>query len=101
LDHVKDREILGPVEKFTDSLMFRSLAPALVSRIEAHKAAHNFAAPIASAYRLSPETTTISDRNRGPSGLDQLLKHKQRLRKLWQETRDLACKTEATGSLKL
>jgi hypothetical protein len=37
-------------------------------------------------------TTTISDCNRGSSSLERLLKHKQRLRKLWQETRDPACK---------
>jgi hypothetical protein len=31
--------------------------------------------------------------NNGLPGLDRLLKHKQRLRKLWHETRDPACKT--------
>jgi hypothetical protein len=91
---------LDPIEKFTDWERFKSLTSALVStRIEinscteADKAAHGFAASIASAYRLSTKTTTISDRNRCPSGLDRLLKHKQRLRKLWQETQDPACKT--------
>jgi hypothetical protein len=44
-------------------------------------------------YRLSTKTTTISYRNRGSSSLERLLKHKQRLRKLWQGTRDPACKT--------
>jgi hypothetical protein len=42
---------------------------------------------------VSTKTTTISDRNRGPSSLERLFKRKQRLRKLWQETRDPACKT--------
>jgi hypothetical protein len=100
LDHVKAREILDPVEKFTDLERFKSLASALVfPRIEinlcteADKAARDFAASIASAYRLSTRTTIISDRNRCPSGLDRLLKYKQRLRKLWQEARDPACKT--------
>jgi hypothetical protein len=100
LDHVKAREILDPVEKFTDWERFQSLASALVSpRIginsctEVDKAARDFSASIASAYRLSTKTTTISDRNRCPSCLDRLLKHKQRLRKLWQETRNPACKT--------
>jgi hypothetical protein len=36
---------------------------------------------------------TTSDRNRGSSSLERLLKHKQRVRKLWHETRDPACKT--------
>jgi hypothetical protein len=63
------------------------------SCIEADNAARDFAASIASAYRLSTKTTRISDRNRGSSSLERLLKHKQRLRKLWQETRDPACKT--------
>jgi hypothetical protein len=91
---------LDPVEKFTDWERFKILASALVSpRIEinscteADKAVRDFAASIASAYWLSTKTTTLSDRNRSPSGLDRLLKHKQRLRKLWQETRDPACKT--------
>jgi endonuclease/exonuclease/phosphatase (EEP) superfamily protein YafD len=98
LDHVKAREILDPVEKFTDWERFESLVSALVSRrieinscTEADKAARNFAASIASAYRLSTKTTTLSDRNRCPSGLHRLLKRKQRLRKLWQEIRDPAC----------
>jgi hypothetical protein len=94
LDHIKAREILDPVETFTDWERFQSLASALVSPrveinscIEADKAARDFAASIASAYRLSTKTT-ISDRNRGPSSLERLFKHKQRLRKLRQETWD-------------
>jgi hypothetical protein len=62
------------------------------SCIEADNAARDFAASIASAYRLSTETTTISDRILGSSSLERLFKHKQRLRTLWQETRDPACK---------
>jgi hypothetical protein len=100
LDHIKAREILDPVEKFTDWERFQSLASALVSPrmevnscIEADNAVRDFAVSIASACRLSTKTTTISDRNRGSSILERLLKHKQRLRILWQETRDPACKT--------
>jgi hypothetical protein len=63
---------------------------------EADKAASPFAASIASAYRLSTKTTTNSVRNSVSSSLERLLKHKQGLRKLWQETRDLACKTAVT-----
>jgi hypothetical protein len=76
---------------FTDWEQFQSLASALVSArveinlcIEVDKAARDFAASIASAYRLSTKTTTISDRNRGTYSLERTLKHKQRLRKLWQ-----------------
>jgi hypothetical protein len=81
LDHIKAWEILDPVEKFTDWERFQSLASALVSPrmeinscIEADKAARVFAASIASAYRLSTKTTTISGRNRGSSSLESLLK---------------------------
>jgi hypothetical protein len=35
----------------------------------------------------------MSEVNTDLPGLDRLLKQKQRLRKLWQETRDPACKT--------
>jgi hypothetical protein len=61
--------------------------------IEADKAARDFTASTASAYRLSTNKVTLSDINNDIPGLDHLLKHKQRLRKLWQETRDSACKT--------
>jgi hypothetical protein len=37
--------------------------------------------------------TTILGLNYGIPGLDRLLKYKRKLRKLWQETRDPACKT--------
>jgi hypothetical protein len=49
---------------------------------------------------LSTKTTTNSDRNHGPSSLERLLKHKQRFRKLWQETRDPACKTALNWATK-
>jgi hypothetical protein len=78
LDHVKAREILDPLEIFTDWERFKSLASALVSpRIEinscteADKAVRDFEVSIASAYRLSTKTTTISDCNRCPSDLDR------------------------------
>jgi hypothetical protein len=53
----------------------------------------DFTFSIASAYRLLTSKVTLSDINNDLPGLDLLLKHKQRLRKLWQETRDPACKT--------
>jgi hypothetical protein len=63
------------------------------SGVEADKAARDFTASIASAYRLAPSKVTLSDLNKELTGLDLLLKHKQRLRKLWHETRDPTCKT--------
>jgi hypothetical protein len=63
------------------------------SGIEADKAASDFTASIASAYRLSTSKITLLDINNELPGLDQLLKYKQRLRKMWQETRNPACKT--------
>jgi hypothetical protein len=91
--------------------------------VEADKAAREFTASIPSAYRLSTSfffnpilfilfsklyvTYTVTCRRELSSaskvknsevnpefpGLDQLLKQIQRRRKLWQETRDPACKT--------
>jgi hypothetical protein len=81
--------------KNSDWDRFQSLASELLSPqvqinsgVEANKAARNYTASVASAYRLSTSKVTLSDINDLP-GLDHLLKHKQRLRKLWQETRDL------------
>jgi hypothetical protein len=78
---------------------FQSLASELISPgieinsgVEADKAARNFTGSIASAYRLATSKVTLSDINNDIPGLDRLLKHKRRLRKLWQETRDPACK---------
>jgi hypothetical protein len=59
------------------------------SCIEADKAARDYTASIASAYRLSTKTTAISDHSRSL----ERLREKKGLRKLWQETRDPACKT--------
>jgi hypothetical protein len=88
------------IEKFTDWDRFQSLASELISPrikinsgVEADKAARNFTASIASAYRLATSKVTLSDINNDIPGLDRLLKHKWRLRKWWQETRDPACKT--------
>jgi hypothetical protein len=100
LDHVTTRNLSEPIEKFTDWERFQSLASDLVcpkiqinSGVEADKVAREFAASIASAYRLSTSKIAVSDLNSDLPGLDRLLEHKQRLRKLWHETRDPACKT--------
>jgi hypothetical protein len=52
------------------------------SEVEADKAARDFTASIPSAYRLARQVVTLSDMNSDLPGLDRLLKHKQRLRKL-------------------
>jgi hypothetical protein len=54
---------------------------------EADEAAHDFTASIALAYRLLIREIDLL-------GLESLLKHKWRLRKLWQVTWDPAYKTE-------
>jgi hypothetical protein len=99
LDHVKIRNLSEPVKKFTDWERFQSLPSELISPrieintgVEVDKAARVFTASIASAYRLSTCKVTLSDINNDIPGLDRLLKHKWRLRILWQETRDPACK---------
>jgi hypothetical protein len=68
------------------------------SCIEAANAARDFAAPIASAYRLSAKTT-ILDRNCGSSSLERLLKHKQRLRKSLTERGEPKATTAIHGPL--
>jgi hypothetical protein len=90
---------MEPIEKFTDWDRFQRLASELISprteinsEVEADKAARNFTASVASAYRLVTSKITLLDINNDIPGLDQLLKCKQRLRKLWQETRDPVCK---------
>jgi hypothetical protein len=68
---------------------FKALPPG----VEADKAARDFTASIASAYRLATSKVTLSDINNDIPGLDRILNHNRRLRKLWQETWDPACKT--------
>jgi hypothetical protein len=59
---------------------------------EADKAASNFTALIASAYRLSTSKVPLSDVNSNLCGLGLLSKHRQRMRELWHEAWDCACK---------
>jgi hypothetical protein len=61
--------------------------------IHADKAAREFTASIASAYRLSTCKITTSELNSDLPGLDRLLNYKKKMRKLWQETRDPGCKS--------
>jgi hypothetical protein len=99
LDHAKIGNLSDPIEKFTDWDRFQSLASELISpRIEINsgrsdKAARDFTASVASAYKLATGKVTLSDINKDLPGLERLLKHKQGLRNLWQETKDPAHKT--------
>jgi hypothetical protein len=70
LDHVITKNISAPVEKFTGGERVQSLTSHLISpRIEinsekeADKVVCNFIASIASAYRLSTSTVSLSDIN--------------------------------------
>jgi len=101
LDHVSTRDISVPVEINTDwERRFQSLASDLISpRTQIHtfedaeEAARKFAASIASAYRLSTNKITPSELNEELPDRDCFHQLKQRLKKLWQEIRDPACKT--------
>jgi hypothetical protein len=63
------------------------------SVVEVDKAVLNFTAPIASKYRLYVNKGILSSLNNNIPGSDLLLKHKQRIRELWQGTKDSTCKT--------
>jgi hypothetical protein len=99
LDTVRTLNASAPLEKYIDWERFQSLASNLIlprieinSGVEADKAARAFTASIASACRLSTTKITLSELNNDLRDLDRLLKYKKRMRKLWQETRDLGCK---------
>jgi hypothetical protein len=100
LDPDGTRKTLDSVEKLTDCELFQSLASELVSpniqihcSNEADKESCGFAASVALAYRLSTRKTIILYQKYETRSLYRLLKHKRKLRILWQETRDPAWKT--------
>jgi hypothetical protein len=81
LDHVKIKNLSEPSEKFTDCDRLQSLASELISPkaeinsgVKADKAARDFTASIASAYRLSTSKITLLDINNDLPGLDRFLK---------------------------
>jgi hypothetical protein len=89
LDHIRSRNLLDLVDRFTDWERFQRLASELISpkiqinsEEEAYKAARDFTAFIASAYRIATSKITLLDINKDIPGLEYLLKHKRRLRKL-------------------
>jgi len=86
LDYVSARNILAPVEIHTDWELFRSVASDLISpRIQidtaddTERAACNFAASVASTYRLSSRKITLSELNNELPEIDRLLQVKRRL----------------------
>jgi hypothetical protein len=86
---VRTRNLSDPVDKFTGWERFQSLASEIISHriqinlwIEADKAARDFTASIASACRLSTRKITLLDLSKDLPGLESVLKHKWRLRKL-------------------
>jgi hypothetical protein len=91
LDHVQNRNLSEPIQEFTD---WELISPRIEinSVVEADLAARNFAASVASGFRLSTSKITLSDINNDLPSLDPFIKQKQRLRRLWQESRDPACK---------
>jgi hypothetical protein len=100
LDHVSTKDILAPVETFTDRDRFQSLVSDLISPgtqihnfEDAEETARKVTASMSSAYRLSTYKITLSELNEKLPELERFLQLKHRLRKLWQETRDPACKT--------
>jgi hypothetical protein len=91
LGPVRTREALAPVEKLTEWELFKSLASEVTSPNihihsynKAYKAAHDFAAAVALAYRLSTKKVTNLDWKYEIHGLDLTLKHKGKLKNLWQ-----------------
>jgi hypothetical protein len=100
LDHVSTRDISAPIEIFTDWERFQNVASEIISpRVQiqsiedAEETACKFTASIVSAYRLSTQKITLSDLKEELPELERLRQLKNRLRKLWQEARDPACKT--------
>jgi hypothetical protein len=96
LDHVRTRKVSDLIDKFTNWEMLQSLASEIISPriqfnsgVEADTAAHDFLAITASACKLLTNKTTLSDLNNDLLGLESLLKHKRRSRKLWQVVQQL------------
>jgi hypothetical protein len=94
LDHIRSRNLSDAVYKFTDLEGFQRFATKLIStkiqiysEEEAERSARDLTASIASVYRIATSKITLSDINKDMTGLEKLLKHKRRLRSLWQITR--------------
>jgi hypothetical protein len=99
LDPDSTRETLDSAEKLTDWELFQNLdSEQVYPNIEIHssnetdKAARDFVASIVSAHKISTRISTNLGQKHEIPVLVHLLNHKKKLRKLWQETRDPACK---------
>jgi hypothetical protein len=68
-------------EKITDYDRFHPESK-LTRGVEADKVARYFTASVTSAYKLATSKVTLPDENNDFPGLDRVLKHKRRLRKL-------------------
>jgi hypothetical protein len=86
LDHVTIRNLSEPVENFTDWELFQRFISELISPkieiksgIEADKAARDFTASIASAYRQSTSKITLFDINNDLPGSDRIQHVKRQL----------------------
>jgi hypothetical protein len=108
LDHFSSGGNSTPVEIHTDWQRFQCIASDQISPEnqihtleDTEKAARNFAAFIASAYKLSTHKITLSELYEELPELDRLLQLKHRLRKLWQETRDPGCKMAVSWVIKI
>jgi hypothetical protein len=82
LHHVRTKILSEPLKEATDWEQIQSIASNLILArieiklgVEADKAAHDFTASIASAYRLSTSKITLSELNSNLPGLRQLLKY--------------------------
>jgi hypothetical protein len=100
LDHARFKDNLNRVEIFVDWERFQSVPSELISlRLQigygdaVDTASRDFAASLASAYGLPTSPVTLSDLNYELLCLDRLLKHRQRLRKLFHEPRKRTCKS--------
>jgi hypothetical protein len=99
LEYVKIKNLSNPIKNFRDWDRFQSLAFELISPkfeinsgVEPDKASRDFTASIASAYRLSTSKIILLDIKNAFPGLVRFLNYKQRLRKMWQQNMDPACK---------
>jgi hypothetical protein len=83
LDHVKTKHRWEPVEKFRLGTVSKSPRIEVNSEEEADKAARNFTASLASAFRLSSCKVTLLDmKNHDLPGFHLMIKHEKTLRNL-------------------